>query len=65
MAVQEHTRDRNKLPTIWLAKVGNNGLMTPVRMEIASDFGTVIAHLSRVSEGAMVSSLLNKKETVE
>lgn len=46
MAVQNHTEERHKLPTLWLAKVGNSGQVVPVRMEIASDYGTVVAHLS-------------------
>lgn len=47
MAVQEHTRQHNRLPTIWLAPLYQKGPIVPVRMEIASEYGSVVAHLSR------------------
>ena len=46
LAVQNHTEERNKLPTIWFAKLEENGPMVPVRMEIASSYGSVVAHLT-------------------
>lgn len=46
LAVQNHTRDRGRLPEIWLGRVAKNGPLLPVRMEINSDYGAVIAHLS-------------------
>lgn len=47
MAVQNHTEARHKLPTIWLAPAHKKGdPMIPVRMEIASDYGSVVAHLT-------------------
>lgn len=46
MAVQEHTEARKKPPTLWLARLEENGPVVPVRMEIASDYGAVVAHLS-------------------
>lgn len=46
MAVQNHTEEHNKLPTIWLAPAGDNGQVIPVRMEIASEYGSVVAHLA-------------------
>lgn len=46
MAVQNHTEERHKLPTIWLAKIKDSEQVVPVRMEIASAYGSVVAHLS-------------------
>lgn len=46
MAIQTHTEKHHKAPTIWLAKLENKGPIVPVRMEIASDYGSVVAHLS-------------------
>ncbi len=46
LAVQEHTKEHDKLPTVWLAPLYKNGPIVPVRMEIASDYGSVVAHLS-------------------
>jgi len=46
LAVQAHTEARKKPPTIWLGKLNGTGPMIPVRMEIASSYGTVVAHLT-------------------
>jgi YD repeat-containing protein len=46
MAVQAHTEERKKLPTLWLAQLEKDGPAVPVRMEIASAYGSVVAHLS-------------------
>lgn len=46
MAVQNHTEARKKPPTIWMAQLEEKGPMVPVRMEIASSYGSVIAHLT-------------------
>jgi hypothetical protein len=46
MAVQHHTEARHKLPTIWLARLKDSGQVVPVKMEIASAYGAVVAHLS-------------------
>jgi len=46
MAVQSHTEARKKLPTIWFARLEENGPVVPVRMEISSEYGAVVAHLS-------------------
>jgi hypothetical protein len=50
MAVQNHTEERHKLPTIWLAKMKDSDQVVPVRMEIASAYGSVVAHLSNGSD---------------
>ncbi len=46
MAVQNHTEAHHKLPTLWLARVKGSNQVVPVRMEIASDYGSVVAHLT-------------------
>lgn len=46
MAVQGHTEARKKPPTLWLGRMKDSGQVVPVRMEIASDYGSVVAHLS-------------------
>jgi hypothetical protein len=47
MAVQNHTEKRHKLPTIWLAQLDEKSPVVPVRMEISSEYGSVVAHLSQ------------------
>ncbi len=46
MAVQNHTEARKKPPTLWLARIKGSEQIVPVRMEIASSYGSVVAHLS-------------------
>ncbi len=46
MAVQNHTEERHKLPTLWLARMKDSDQVVPVKMEIASAYGSVVAHLS-------------------
>jgi hypothetical protein len=47
MAVQNYTEARHKLPTLWLARIKDSEQVIPVRMEIASAYGSVVANLSR------------------
>lgn len=46
MAVQNHTMARKKPPTIWFGRLKQDGPVLPVRMEINSDYGAAVAHLS-------------------
>lgn len=49
MAVQNHSAALNKLPTIWLARVDAkdpDSRLVPVRMEVKSTYGGVVAHLT-------------------
>ncbi len=47
LAVQSHTEARHMLPTLWLGRLKGSGAVVPVKMEIASAFGAVVAHLSK------------------
>ncbi len=46
MAVQNHTLERKKPPTIWFASIEDGGPVVPVRMEINSAYGAAVAHLT-------------------
>lgn len=46
MAIQNHTLARKKPPTIWFAAVEPGGPVVPVRMEISSDYGAAVAHVT-------------------
>lgn len=46
LAVQNHTKERKMLPLIWLARIDGDGPVVPVRMQIRSQYGAVVAHLS-------------------
>ena len=49
LAVQHHTEARHMLPTLWLGRLKGTGQVVPVKMEIASEFGAVVADLSSSS----------------
>jgi|AntRauTorcE11897_2_1112592.scaffolds.fasta_scaffold00625_2 hypothetical protein len=46
MAIQNHTRKRGRLPEIWFGRLHDNGELVPVRMEISSNYGGVVGHLT-------------------
>ena len=46
MAVQNYTEARHKPPLIWFARMGDSDQMVPVRMEIASAYGSAVANLA-------------------
>lgn len=46
MAIQNHTLARKKPPTIWFAAIEPGGPVVPVRMEISSDYGAAVAHVT-------------------
>lgn len=46
LAIQNHSKERKKMPTIWLSRLKEGGPVVPVRMEISSSYGAVIAHLA-------------------
>ena len=48
LAIQNHSKERKKMPTIWLSRLKEGGPIVPVRMEISSSYGAVIAHLTGV-----------------
>ncbi len=46
MAIQNYTEEHHKLPTIWLSRIKNSEQVIPVRVEITSAYGSVVANLS-------------------
>lgn len=46
MAIQNHTAERKKMPTLWFGPHPKSGQIVPVRMEISSSYGGVVAHLT-------------------
>ncbi|MBU6476166.1 MAG: DUF3108 domain-containing protein [Alphaproteobacteria bacterium] len=50
LAVQNHTEARHMPPTLWLGRLKGSGQVVPVKMEIASEYGAVVAHLSGAAD---------------
>lgn len=42
--IQEASREKGYLPTVWLGQAYEGGPMIPVRMEIKSDYGAILMH---------------------
>jgi hypothetical protein len=48
LAVQEHSKSNKALPTLFVARRSKHEPYVPVRMEIKSSYGAVIAHLTGI-----------------
>ena len=48
LAVQEHSKSNKSLPTLFVARRNSHEPYVPVRMEIKSSYGAVIAHLTSI-----------------
>jgi hypothetical protein len=46
MVIQNYTEGRKRPPMIWLARAKNSDMLIPVRMEIASAYGSAVASLT-------------------
>jgi hypothetical protein len=51
MSIQEQGREKGELPTIWMAKVSENGPAVPVKIRVKTDYGTLFMHLVNYDNG--------------
>lgn len=49
MALQEQSKENGRLPKLWLAKVDNKSPMVPVRLQVRTDYGSLIMSLIEFS----------------
>lgn len=45
MSIQEQGREKGLLPTVWFAKVNEEGPAVPVKVRVKTDYGTLFMHL--------------------
>ncbi len=45
-SIQEQGREKGSLPTVWLAKIDDDGPAVPVKMRVKTDYGTLFMHLT-------------------
>lgn len=57
MSIQEQGRDRNLLPTVWMAQVAENAVAVPVRVRVKTAYGTMFMHMTRYESGETVLEL--------
>jgi hypothetical protein len=53
LSIQEQGRKKGYLPRIWLAAVDENGPAVPVKIQVKTDYGALMAHLTGYEDAAM------------
>ncbi len=57
MSIQEQGRDKGLLPTVWMAKMNENGPAVPVKVRVKTDYGTLFMHLVKYQNGDKVIAI--------
>lgn len=55
MSIQEQGRERGMMPTIWLARLSENGPAVPVKIQVKTAYGALLMHLAQYRNGETVS----------
>lgn len=63
LSIQEQGRQHGQLPTVWFAKMEENGPAVPVKIMIKSDYGAMFVHLAGYSNGTESLSAEVRGET--
>ena len=50
-SIQEQGRNKGSLPTVWLAKIDDEGPAVPVKMRVKTNYGTLFMHLVEYQNG--------------
>ena len=61
MSIQEQGRERGMMPTVWLAKINENGPAVPVKIRVKTAYGTLFMHLAEYKSGD--TNLIAEKRT--
>lgn len=51
MSIQEQGRSKGALPTVWMAKIDENGPAVPVKIRVKTDYGVLFMHLVNYDNG--------------
>jgi hypothetical protein len=62
MNVQEQGRRLGALPTMWAAKLNENGPAVPVKIMIKTDYGTLLIHLAEYRNGDKILKADKRKK---
>lgn len=54
MSIQEQGRQKGSLPTVWFAKVSEDGPAVPVKIRVKTEYGTLFMHLTEYRNGSKV-----------
>ncbi|MCK5284994.1 MAG: DUF3108 domain-containing protein [Alphaproteobacteria bacterium] len=64
MSIQEQGRSRGTMPTIWIAKLNEDGPAIPVKVRVKTKYGTLFMHLVKYDDGTktIITSKYAKNE---
>lgn len=51
MSIQEQGREKGSLPTVWMAKIDEDGPAIPVKIRVRTDYGVLFMHLVNYDSG--------------
>lgn len=51
MSIQEQGREKGTMPTLWMAKIDQDGPAVPVKIRVKTDYGTLFMHLIHYKNG--------------
>lgn len=51
MSIQEQGRQKGSLPTVWFAKLSEDGPAVPVKVRVKTEYGTLFMHLTQYQQG--------------
>lgn len=54
MSIQEQGRKKGTMPTVWMAKINDNGPAVPVKVFVKTEFGGLYMHLTEYHNGGQV-----------
>lgn len=62
LSLQEQGRDRGTMPTVWFAKLSEDGPAYPIKIRMKTAFGTFFMHLSEYKNGDELLIVQNREE---
>lgn len=57
LSIQEQGRQKGSLPTVWMAKISEDGPAVPVKLRLKTEYGTLFMHMTEYHHGDQVIAL--------
>jgi hypothetical protein len=65
MSIQEQGREKGTMPTIWMARLSDNGPAIPVKILVKTNYGALVMHLAEYREGGNIRVADKRAELLE
>jgi hypothetical protein len=65
MSIQEQGRAKGTMPTVWFARLEENGPAVPVKIRVKTDYGTLFMHLAEYRAAGEIISAETRMEPEE